>query len=470
LNAISRTLYDKLWDSHVVKAFGDGRALLYIDRHLLHEGCSPHGFEGLRHAGRKVRQPSLTLAVADHVVATSPLRREGAVDDMGRQMIELLEENCAAAGIVAYSVNDPRQGIVHVVGPETGFSLPGSTIVCGDSHTSTHGALGALAFGIGISDVEHVLATQTIVQKKAQAMLVNVDGQPSAGVSSKDLILGIIAKLGVAGGAGFAIEYAGPAISALSQEARFTICNMSIEAGARTGMIAPDDVTFAYLSGRLLVPKGEQWRQAVAYWRTLRSDDSAKFDKTVTINAADIAPSVTWGTNPAQNVAVDGLVPDPHAEPDQKRQTAISQAIDYMGLCPGQRIDQTKIDRVFIGSCTNGRLGDLRSASEVVRGRKVADHVTAWIVPGSGAVKAAAEAEGLDEIFIRAGFEWRNPGCSMCLAMNGDEVGASERCVATSNRNFEGRQGPDARTHLASPETAAASAIAGRIADAREFI
>jgi len=464
-----RTLYDKIFDDHVVDRQEDGTCLLYIDRHLVHEVTSPQAFEGLRMAGRKVRQPEKTLAVVDHNVPTSPDRRFGIKNEESRIQVEALAKNAADFGIEYYNEVDRRQGIVHIVGPEQGFTLPGMTIVCGDSHTSTHGAFGALAHGIGTSEVEHVLATQTLIQKKARNMLVRVDGQLPEGVTAKDIILAIIGEIGTAGGTGYVIEYAGEAIRSLSMEGRMTICNMSIEGGARAGLIAPDETTFAYVKDKPRAPRGEAWDRAVEYWKTLRSDEGAHFDKVVVLDAAKLPPIVTWGSSPEDVAAVTGVVPDPDEIEDENKRNSKKRALDYMGLTPGTRMTDIAVDRVFIGSCTNGRIEDLRAAAKVIEGRKVAPTVSAMVVPGSGLVKAQAEAEGLDRIFIEAGFDWREPGCSMCLAMNDDRLSPYERCASTSNRNFEGRQGFKGRTHLVSPAMAAAAAIAGHFVDIRDW-
>jgi len=461
-----KTLFDKIWDDHLVETQDDGACLLYIDRHLVHEVTSPQAFEGLRVAGRRVRRPEATLAVADHNVPTTD-RSAGIAEPESRLQVETLEKNCAEFGVPLFGMDDPRQGIVHIIGPEQGFTLPGMTIVCGDSHTATHGAFGALAFGIGTSEVEHVLATQTLIQKRARNLRITVEGALPFGVTAKDLILAVIGAIGTAGGTGHVIEYAGEAIRALDMEGRMTVCNMSIEAGARAGLIAPDETTFAYLEGRPMAPKGEAFAAAVRYWKTLPSDPGARYDKEVTLDASAIAPQVTWGTSPQDVAPITGRVPDPAAEADEARRQAMERALAYMGLEPGQPLAEIRIDRVFIGSCTNGRLADLRAAARVVEGRKVAPHVSAMVVPGSGLVKRAAEEEGLDRIFTEAGFEWREPGCSMCLAMNADRLEPGERCASTSNRNFEGRQGRGGRTHLMSPAMAAAAAIAGRLADVR---
>ncbi|MCW5751239.1 MAG: 3-isopropylmalate dehydratase large subunit [Alphaproteobacteria bacterium] len=464
----ARTLYDKIWDSHLVDQQPDGTAVLYIDRHLVHEVTSPQAFEGLRAAGRRVRRPDATLAVADHNVPTTD-RSKGIADEESRIQIETLEQNCRDFGVPYLGMDDIRQGIVHIIGPEQGLTQPGMTIVCGDSHTATHGAFGALAFGIGTSEVEHVLATQTLIQQRAANMRVQVDGALGQGVTAKDLILAIIGKVGTAGGTGHVVEYCGEAIRALSMEGRMTVCNMSIEAGARAGLIAPDETTFEYLKGRPMVPKGAAWEQAVAHWRSFASDPGAAYDKDVRIDAAAIAPHVTWGTSPQDVAPITGTVPDPAQIADEGRRAAIARALEYMALKPGTRLTDVKVDRVFIGSCTNGRIEDLRAAAAIARGRKVAAHVGAMVVPGSGLVKEQAEQEGLDRIFREAGFEWREPGCSMCLAMNADRLEPGERCASTSNRNFEGRQGRGGRTHLMSPAMAAAAAVTGRLADVREL-
>jgi len=464
-----RTLYDKIFDDHVVDRQDDGTCLLYIDRHLVHEVTSPQAFEGLRMAGRKVRHPEKTLAVVDHNVPTSPDRKEGIKNEESRIQVEALAKNAADFGIDYYDEVDIRQGIVHIIGPEQGFTLPGMTIVCGDSHTSTHGAFGALAHGIGTSEVEHVLATQTLIQKKAKNMLVRVDGQLPAGVTAKDIILAIIGEIGTAGGTGYVIEYAGEAIRALSMEGRMTICNMSIEGGARAGLIAPDETTFAYVKDKPRAPKGKAWDMALDYWKTLTSDEGAHYDKVVVLDAANLPPIVSWGSSPEDVIAVTGEVPDPASISDENKRTSKQRALDYMGLKPGTKITDIAIDRVFIGSCTNGRIEDLRAAAAVIEGRKVAASVDAMVVPGSGLVKQQAEAEGLDKVFIEAGFDWREPGCSMCLAMNDDRLKPQERCASTSNRNFEGRQGFKGRTHLVSPAMAAAAAIAGHFVDIRSW-
>jgi 3-isopropylmalate/(R)-2-methylmalate dehydratase large subunit len=467
-SASPRTLYDKIFDDHIVDRQPDGTCLLYIDRHLVHEVTSPQAFEGLRVAGRRVHAPEKTLAVVDHNVQTTD-RRFGIEDPESVEQITTLAENVREFGIEYYNELDPRQGIVHIIGPEQGFTLPGTTIVCGDSHTSTHGAFGALAHGIGTSEVEHVLATQTLIQKKAKNMRVTVDGQLPAGVTAKDITLAIIGEIGTAGGTGHVIEYAGEAIRALSMEGRMTVCNMSIEGGARAGMIAPDETTFAYLEGRPKSPKGAAWDEAVRFWRTLRSDEGAFFDTEVRLDAASLPPIVSWGTSPEDVISVTGAVPDPDAIEDENKRASKRRALASMGLTPGTRITDITLDRVFIGSCTNGRLEDLREAAKVVQGRTVNPKVQAMIVPGSGIVKAQAEAEGLDKVFKEAGFDWREPGCSMCLAMNADRLLPEERCASTSNRNFEGRQGHKGRTHLVSPAMAAAAAIAGHFVDIRTF-
>ena len=472
----ARTLYEKIWDDHIVERRDDGTCLLYIDRHLVHEVTSPQAFEGLRVSGRKVRRADLTLAMADHNLPTTARCDEAGnrlpiADSQSAAQLAALERNASKAGIRYFGATDSRQGIVHVVGPEQGFSLPGTTIVCGDSHTACHGGLGALAFGIGTSEVEHVLATQTLLLAQSKTMEISVEGSISHGVSAKDMILHITGVLGAAGGVGYVIEYRGSAIRALSIEGRLTISNMAIEAGARAGLIAPDATTFAYLKGRPMAPKGEDFDAAIAYWRSLATDEGARFDKSLTIDAADIAPCVTWGTSPEDVVPITGIVPDPASFSEQAKQTASAKSLAYMGLSAGMRMQDVAIENIFIGSCTNSRIEDLRAAATVLKGRKKASSVKwAIIVPGSGLVKAQAEAEGLDRIFTKAGFEWREPGCSACLAMNPDKVPAGERCASTSNRNFVGRQGPGSRTHLVSPATAAATAITGRLTDVREMI
>jgi|TARA_X000000950_G_scaffold140086_2_gene173789 3-isopropylmalate/(R)-2-methylmalate dehydratase large subunit len=461
-----RTLFDKIWDAHLVHKDEDGSSLIYIDRHLVHEVTSPQAFEGLRQTGRQVSAPERTLAVADHNVPTSD-RSEGIADVESRIQVEALESNAAEFGVPYFGMEDIRQGIVHVIGPEQGFTQPGMTIVCGDSHTATHGAFGALAFGIGTSEVEHVLATQTLIQQPAKNMRITIDGDLTPGVTAKDLILHIIGVIGTAGGTGHVVEYAGEAIRNLSMEGRMTICNMSIEAGARAGMIAPDEHTFDYIKGRPMAPSGEAWDRAVAWWRTLPSDEGARYDREVVINAADIAPTVTWGTSPEDTVAITGTVPTPKAAKDQAQEAKINRALDYMGLEAGMKVTDISIDTVFIGSCTNSRIEDLRAAAAIAKGRSVAEGVRAMVVPGSGLVKKQAEEEGLDAIFRDAGFDWREAGCSMCLAMNADRLSVGERCASTSNRNFEGRQGRGGRTHLVSPEMAVAAAISGKLADVR---
>ena len=463
-----RTLFDKIWDAHVVERLADGTCVLYIDRHLVHEVTSPQAFEGLRAAGRGVRRPDATIAVVDHNVPTSD-RAHGIAEPESRLQVATLEANVAEFGVPYFPLLDERQGIVHVIGPEQGISLPGMTIVCGDSHTSTHGAMGALAFGIGTTEVEHVLATQTLRQSPAKNMLVRVDGAVGPGVTAKDIVLAIIGRIGTAGGTGHVIEYAGEAIRALDMAGRLTVCNMSIEAGARAGLIAPDEKTFEYIKGRPYAPPGDAFDQAVAYWRTLPSDAGAAYDKTVVLNAADIAPMVTWGTNPEAVLPITGVVPNPGDVADEHKRIAMQRMLDYMALTPGTKLVDVPIDVVFIGSCTNGRIEDIRAAAEVARGRHVAEGVRALVVPGSGLVKAQAEDEGLDSILKEAGFEWREPGCSMCLAMNPDKLQPGQRSASTSNRNFEGRQGPGGRTHLLSPAMAAAAAITGHLADVREL-
>ena len=453
-----QTIYDKIWNDHLVHQQEDGTSLLFVDRHLIHEVTSPQAFEGLRNSNRKVRQPSLTLAVADHNVPTTD-RSVPITDEDSKIQIETLEKNCAEFGINLFGMNDKRQGIVHIIGPEQGFTQPGTIIVCGDSHTATHGAFGALAFGIGTSEVEHVLATQTLIQNPAKNMRIVVTGKLNLGVTAKDIILHIIGQIGTAGGTGYVIEYAGEAISNLSMEGRMTICNMSIEAGARAGLISPDNKTFEYIKGRPYAPKGENWDKALKFWKSLPSDEGANYDKEIIIKAEDISSQITWGTSPQDVVAIKGKVPNPNEESNPNRKKAMERSLEYMGLEPQQEIQKIKIDKVFIGSCTNGRIEDLREVAKVVKGKKVS--VDSMIVPGSGLVKKQAEEEGLDKIFIEAGFDWREPGCSMCLAMNPDQLKPKERCASTSNRNFEGRQGREGRTHLVSPAIAAASAIKG---------
>jgi 3-isopropylmalate/(R)-2-methylmalate dehydratase large subunit len=463
-----RTLFEKIWDAHVVHRQDDGTCVLYIDRHLVHEVTSPQAFEGLRMAGRGVRRPDATIAVADHNTPTTDFS-QGIADEESRIQVETLVKNVVDFGVPYFGLDDPRRGIVHVIGPEQGLTLPGMTIVCGDSHTSTHGAFGALAFGIGTSEVEHVLATQTLIQRPAKNMRALVEGSLPLGVTPKDVILAIIGKLGTAGGTGYVIEYAGRAIREMTMEGRMTVCNMSIEAGARAGLIAPDETTFKYLDGRPYSPKGGAWDLALGQWRRLPSDKGAQFDAQLDLNAADIPPMVTWGTSPQDALPITEVVPDPANAPDENRREAWARSLAYMGLTPGTRLVDVPIDRVFIGSCTNGRIEDLRAAAEIARGRKVAPNVSAMVVPGSGLVKAEAEKEGLDKIFIEAGFEWRLQGCSMCLAMNADRLEPGQRCASTSNRNFEGRQGRGGRTHLVSPAMAAAAAIRGTLADVRDF-
>jgi 3-isopropylmalate/(R)-2-methylmalate dehydratase large subunit len=463
-----RSLYDKIWDDHLVDTQPDGTSLIYIDRHLVHEVTSPQAFEGLRMAGRKVRAPEKTLAVVDHNIPTTD-RSKGIDDPESALQVETLAKNAHEFGIEYFSERDRRQGIVHIIGPEQGFTLPGTTIVCGDSHTSTHGAFGALAQGIGTSEVEHVLATQTLIQKKAKNMRVTVDGKLPDGVGAKDIILAIIGEISTAGGTGSVIEYAGEAIRALSMEGRMTVCNMSIEGGARAGMVAPDEKAFGYLRDRPKAPKGKAWDEAMRYWETLSSDDGAVFEKEVRLDAASLPPLVSWGTSPEDVVSVTGAVPDPAEIAEESRRLSKKRALQYMGLAPGMKITDLKLDKIFIGSCTNGRIEDLRLVAKIVNGHKVHEGVSAMIVPGSGLVKAQAEAEGLDKIFKAAGFDWREPGCSMCLGMNPDKLKPEERCASTSNRNFEGRQGHKGRTHLVSPAMAAAAAIAGHFVDVREW-
>ena len=463
-----QTLYDKIWNDHVVHQQNDGTVLLYVDRHLIHEVTSPQAFEGLRLSKRKVRKPNFTLAVADHNVPTTD-RTKGIDDRESKTQVETLEKNCKEFGIKLFDMQDKRQGIVHIIGPEQGFTQPGTVIVCGDSHTATHGAFGALAFGIGTSEVEHVLATQTLIQKKSKNFRINVIGKLSLGVTSKDVILQTIGKIGTAGGTGMVIEYTGKVIENLNIEQRMTICNMSIEGGARAGLIAPDEKTIQYLKDKPMSPKEGNWNKAVEYWSTLKSDPGAKFDKEVEINGNDISPMVTWGTSPQDVVPVNGNVPDPKNENDEDRKISMNRSLDYMGLKPNTKITDIKIDKIFIGSCTNGRIGDLREAAKVIKGKKIANHVFAMVVPGSGLVKQQAEEEGIDKIFKESGFEWREPGCSMCLAMNADKLNPRERCASTSNRNFEGRQGRGGRTHLLSPAMAAAAAIKGHLTDVRKF-
>jgi len=463
-----QTLYDKIWNQHVVHQQDDGTALLYVDRHLIHEVTSPQAFEGLRLTKRDVRRPNLTLAVADHNVPTSD-RLKGINDTDSRIQVETLEKNCNEFGIKLFGMNDKRQGIVHIIGPEQGFTQPGTVIVCGDSHTATHGAFGALAFGIGTSEVEHVLATQTLIQKKSKNFRVNVTGKLSTGVTSKDVILQTIGIIGTAGGTGMVIEYVGSVIEDLNVEQRMTICNMSIEAGARAGLIAADEKTIDYLKNKPMSPKEINWEKAVEYWSKLKTDPEAKFDKEVEVIGSEITPMVTWGTSPQDVVAITGNVPNPDKEKDEDKKKAMSRSLNYMGLKPNTKITDIKVDRIFIGSCTNGRIGDLRDAANIVNGKKIASHVNAMVVPGSGLVKQQAEEEGIDKVFKNAGFDWREPGCSMCLAMNDDKLKPGERCASTSNRNFEGRQGRGGRTHLVSPPMAAAAAIAGHLIDVRKI-
>ena len=463
-----KTLFDKIWNAHLVHQQEDGTCLIYIDRHLVHEVTSPQAFEGLRNSGRAVRAPNRTLAVADHNIPTTD-RSVGIEDEESRIQVEALEKNAADFGVPYFAMDDIRQGIVHVIGPEQGFTLPGMTIVCGDSHTATHGAFGALAFGIGTSEVEHVLATQTLIQKPAKNMRITVDGTLADSVTAKDVILAIIGKIGTAGGTGHVIEFAGSVIRGFSMEGRMTVCNMAIEAGARAGMIAPDQTTYDYLADRPMTPKGDHWDRAVAYWQTLPSDAGAVYDVEITLAAEDIAPTVTWGTSPEDALAITDAVPNPDKEKDANKRAKMERAIAYMGLTPGQKLTDIKVDTVFIGSCTNSRIEDLRAAAALAEGRKVADGLRALVVPGSGLVKEQAEAEGLDKVFIDAGFEWREPGCSMCLAMNADKLAEGERCASTSNRNFEGRQGRGGRTHLVSPQMAVAAALSGHLADVRNI-
>jgi len=464
----AKTLFDKIWDAHLVREDGDV-SLIYIDRHLVHEVTSPQAFEGLRLAGRDPMRPNATFAVPDHNVPTTN-RAAGIADPVSRLQVETLDSNCEQFGITEFRMDDPRQGVVHVMAPEQGIVLPGMTVVCGDSHTATHGAMGSLAFGIGTSEVEHVLATQCLIQKKPKNMRVTVDGVLAPGVTAKDVVLAIIGRIGTAGGTGYVIEFAGPAITDLTMEGRMTVCNMAIEAGARAGMIAVDSKTIDYVEGRPYSPKGDTWDRAADYWQTLHSDPDAHFDEEITLAAVDILPQVTWGTSPEMVTDIRGKVPDPDRETDPVRRTSIRNALAYMGLNANTPMNEVSVDRVFIGSCTNGRIEDLRQAAEIAKGRKVAAGVSAMVVPGSGLVKAQAEAEGLDKVFLDAGFEWRDPGCSMCLAMNADQLAPGERCAATSNRNFEGRQGKGGRTHLVSPSMAAAAAVTGRFTDVREVI
>ena len=463
-----KTLYDKIWSDHLVHQQDDGTSLLFVDRHLIHEVTSPQAFEGLRNSKRDVRHPNLTLAVVDHNIPTTD-RSKGIDDNDSRIQVETLEKNCKDFDIKLFGMNDKRQGIVHIVGPEQGFTQPGTVIVCGDSHTATHGAFGALSFGIGTSEVEHVLATQTLVQKKAKNFRINVNGKLPLGVTSKDVILQIIGKIGTAGGTGCVLEYAGSVISNLSVEQRMTICNMSIEGGARAGLIQPDEKIFNYLKDRPMAPKKENWEKALDYWSKLKSDSDAKFDKEINLKGDEIAPMVTWGTSPEDVVSINGKIPNPENEKNIDKKNSINRSLDYMGLKPDVKVQDIKIDKVFIGSCTNGRIEDLREAAQILKNKKKASHVHGMVVPGSGLVKEQAEQEGLDKIFIESGFEWREPGCSMCLAMNADKLKPQERCASTSNRNFEGRQGRGGRTHLVSPGMAAAAAIAGNLDDVRKY-
>ena len=465
---MSKTLYDKIWEDHLVHQQEDGTSLLYVDRHLVHEVTSPQAFEGLRINKRKVRKPNLTLAVADHNVPTTD-RSKGISDQESKIQVDTLRKNCKDFNVPLFDMNDKRQGIVHIIGPEQGFTQPGTVIVCGDSHTATHGAFGALAFGIGTSEVEHVLATQTLIQKKSKNFLLKVDGKLPIGVTAKDVILKIIGTIGTAGGTGFVIEFAGNVIRNLSMEERMTICNMTIEGGARAGLIQPDEKTFKYLKDKPMSPKKEKWNKALDYWANLKSDSNCKFDKEVIINGNDVVPQVTWGTSPQDVVPVNGSVPDPNKEKDKDRKESMKRSLEYMGLEANTKITNIKIDKVFIGSCTNGRIQDLREAAKLLKDKKIAKHVNAMVVPGSGLVKSQAEEEGLDKIFVNSGFEWREPGCSMCLGMNEDQLSSKERCASTSNRNFEGRQGRGGRTHLVSPGMAVAAAIKGYLADVREL-
>ena len=462
------TLYDKIWNEHLVHQQDDGTSLLFVDRHLIHEVTSPQAFEGLRNSNRKVRQPGLTLAVADHNVPTTD-RSKGISDLESKIQVETLEANCKEFGVELFTMGDKRQGIVHVTGPEQGFTQPGTIIVCGDSHTATHGAFGALAFGIGTSEVEHVLATQTLVQKKSKNFRINVNGSLAIGVTSKDVILQIIGKIGTAGGTGYVLEYAGNLIKSLSVENRMTICNMTIEGGARAGLIEPDEKVFNYLKDKPMSPKKDNWNKALEYWNTLKSDYGANFDKEINLSGEDIKPMVTWGTSPQDVVTIDERVPNPDNEKDLDKKNSIERSLKYMGLRANTKVKDIKIDKVFIGSCTNGRIEDLREAAKILKNKKIANHVNAMVVPGSGLVKQQAEQEGLDKIFIESGFEWREPGCSMCLAMNADKLKPEERCASTSNRNFEGRQGRGGRTHLVSPGMAAAAAISGNLDDVRKY-
>ena len=463
-----KTLYDKIWDHHLIDKQEDGTCLLYVDRHLVHEVTSPQAFEGLRLQKRKVRRPELTLAVPDHNVPTTD-RSKGIDDEDSKIQVETLRQNCREFGVNLFDVNDKRQGIVHIIGPEQGFTQPGTIIVCGDSHTATHGAFGALAFGIGTSEVEHVLATQTLIQKKSKNLRINVNGSLPKGVTAKDVILKIIGTIGTAGGTGYVIEYAGEVIKSLSMEERMTVCNMTIEAGARAGLIAPDEKTFEYLKGKNMSPKDENWTKALKFWKTLFSDNDCMFDKEINLEGKDIEPLVTWGTSPQDVSPINGTVPDPEREKNEDRKMAMKRSLDYMGLKANTKISEIKIDKIFIGSCTNGRIEDLRLAADLLKGKKIAKNVSAMVVPGSGLVKEQAEKEGLDQIFKKAGFEWREPGCSMCLGMNPDQLKPRERCASTSNRNFEGRQGRGGRTHLVSPGMAIAAAITGHLSDVRKI-
>ena len=465
---MSKTIYDKIWNEHLVHEQEDGTSLLFVDRHLIHEVTSPQAFEGLRNSKRKVRQPKLTLAVADHNVPTTD-RSKGILDKESKIQVDTLDANCKEFGVQVFGMEDKRQGIVHIIGPEQGFTQPGTIIVCGDSHTATHGAFGALAFGIGTSEVEHVLATQTLVQKKSKNFRINVNGELSVGVTSKDVILQIIGKIGTDGGTGYVIEYAGNLISSLSVEQRMTICNMTIEGGARAGLIQPDQKIFDYLKNKPMSPKKEKWDKALEYWNILKTDIDAKFDKEITLDGKEIKPMVTWGTSPQDVVTIDGKVPNPSNVRDLDKKNSIERSLKYMGLKPNTSIKDIKIDKVFIGSCTNGRIEDLRDAAKILKDKKISNHVQAFVVPGSGLVKEQAEQEGLDKIFKNSGFEWREPGCSMCLAMNADKLEPEERCASTSNRNFEGRQGRGGRTHLVSPAMAAAAAISGNLDDVRKY-
>ena len=465
---MSKTIYDKIWNEHLVHEQEDGTSLLFVDRHLIHEVTSPQAFEGLRNSKRKVRQPKLTLAVADHNVPTTD-RSKGILDKESKIQVDTLDANCKEFGVQVFGMEDKRQGIVHIIGPEQGFTQPGTIIVCGDSHTATHGAFGALAFGIGTSEVEHVLATQTLVQKKSKNFRININGELSVGVTSKDVILQIIGKIGTDGGTGYVVEYAGNLISSLSVEQRMTICNMTIEGGARAGLIQPDQKIFDYLKNKPMSPKKEKWDKALEYWNILKTDIDAKFDKEITLDGKEIKPMVTWGTSPQDVVTIDGKVPNPSNVSDLDKKNSIERSLKYMGLEPNTSIKDIKIDKVFIGSCTNGRIEDLRDAAKILKDKKISNHVQAFVVPGSGLVKEQAEQEGLDKIFKNSGFEWREPGCSMCLAMNADKLKPEERCASTSNRNFEGRQGRGGRTHLVSPAMAAAAAISGNLDDVRKY-